>query len=78
MLPAMRPNPVIRPATLADRPTIIAVLAAAFIDDPALAWIFPDAARRPARLTRFFDLITRADGRLPLAAHRWQPADQAP
>ena len=28
MLPAMRPNPVIRPATLADRPAIIAVLAA--------------------------------------------------
>ncbi len=67
MLAAMRPVPVIRPATLADRPAIIAVLAAAFIDDPALAWIFPDAARRPARLTRFFDLITRADGRLPLA-----------
>ena len=48
MLAAMRPNPVIRPATLADHPAIIAVLAAAFIDDPALAWIFPDAARRPA------------------------------
>ena len=31
---------------------IIAVLAAAFIDDPALAWIFPDAARRPARPRR--------------------------
>ncbi|WP_193743267.1 GNAT family N-acetyltransferase [Sandarakinorhabdus sp. AAP62] len=63
----MRPTAAIRPATLADRPAIIAVLAAAFIDDPALAWIFPDAARRPAQLTRFFGLITRADARLPLA-----------
>lgn len=63
----MRPPPLIRPATPADRPAIIAVLAAAFADDPALAWIFPDAARRPARLTRFFGLITAADARLPLA-----------
>jgi ribosomal protein S18 acetylase RimI-like enzyme len=67
MLPAMRLTPVIRPATLADRPAIIAVLAAAFIDDPALAWIFPNATRRPAQLARFFGLITRADARLPLA-----------
>ena len=63
----MRPAPLIRPATAADRPAIIAVLAAAFIDDPALAWIFPAAARRPAQLTRFFGLITHADARLPLA-----------
>lgn len=63
----MGPPPPIRPATAADRPAIIAALAAAFADDPALAWIFPDAARRPARLTRFFDLITRADARLALA-----------
>ena len=67
MLAAMRPVPVIRPATLADRPAIIAVLAAAFIDDPALAWIFPDTARRASQLERFFGLITRADARLPLA-----------
>jgi len=63
----MRAAPVIRSATIADRPAIIAVLAAAFADDPALAWIFPDAARRPARLARFFGLITNADARLPLA-----------
>lgn len=63
----MRSNPVIRAATAADRPAIVAVLAAAFADDPALAWIFPDVARRPARLVRFFHLITRADARLPLA-----------
>lgn len=63
----MRPSPVIRAASTADRPAIITVLATAFADDPALAWIFPDAARRPARLARFFDLITNADARLPLA-----------
>ena len=63
----MRPSPVIRAASTADRQTIIAVLAAAFADDPALAWIFPDAGHRPARLARFFDLITHADGRMPLA-----------
>jgi ribosomal protein S18 acetylase RimI-like enzyme len=63
----MRTPPLIRPATIADRPAIIAVLADAFIDDPALAWIFPDATRRTDRLTRFFGLITNADARLPLA-----------
>ena len=52
MLAGMRPQPVICPATTADRPAIIAVLAAAFADDPALAWIFPDAVRRPARASR--------------------------
>ncbi len=46
---------------------MIAVLAAAFADDPALAWIFPDAAHRAGRLERFFGLITNADARLPLA-----------
>jgi ribosomal protein S18 acetylase RimI-like enzyme len=44
-----------------------AVLADAFGDDPALAWIFPDAARRPAQLRRFFDLILHAAPRLELA-----------
>lgn len=79
---------MIRAAAPADRPAIVAVLAAAFADDPALAWIFPDSARRPARLLRFFDLITRADARLPLAqvalaadgciigAALWRPPEQ--
>ena len=64
---AMRTPPLIRPATIADRPAVIAVLAAAFIDDPALSWLYPDAASRPARLARFFGLITNADARLDLA-----------
>ncbi len=59
--------PLIRAATAADRDAIIAVLAAAFADDPAMVWLFPDAATRPARLRRFFALIARADARLPLA-----------
>lgn len=46
---------------------MIAVLAAAFIDDPELAWTFPDAAARPARLLRFFKLIIDAGVPLPLA-----------
>jgi ribosomal protein S18 acetylase RimI-like enzyme len=57
----------VRAATLADRPALIAALASAFIDDPAMAWIYPDRARRPAQLLRFFDLITGADARLDLA-----------
>jgi ribosomal protein S18 acetylase RimI-like enzyme len=59
---AMRAQPVIRPATAADRPAMVSVLAAAFADDPALAWIFP--ANRAARLVRFFDFIARSDGQL--------------
>lgn len=64
---AIRPPPVLRAATAADRPAMVAVLAAAFADDPALAWIFPDAGRRADRLRRFFTLITGADARLDLA-----------
>ncbi|MCU0890260.1 MAG: GNAT family N-acetyltransferase [Sandarakinorhabdus sp.] len=63
----MRPPPLIRAATPADRPAIIAVLADAFHDDPALCWIYRDERRREAQLRRFFSLITRADARLPLA-----------
>ncbi len=44
-----------------------AVLADAFGTDPALAWIFPAAATRPARLRRFFDLILHAAPRLERA-----------
>lgn len=60
---SLRPPATIRPATLADRPAIIAALAAAFQDDPALSWLFADAATRPERLRRFFKLITAADAR---------------
>lgn len=63
----MRHPPLIRAATTADRAAIAAVLADAFADDPALAWLLPDPLTRPARLLRFFHFIIRADARLPLA-----------
>ena len=53
-----RPPIATRPASAADRPTAAAILAKAFIDDPALSYLFTDAADRPRRLARFFALIT--------------------
>lgn len=52
---------VTRPATAADQPTAATLLARAFIDDPALCFLFTDAADRPRRLARFFALITSID-----------------
>ena len=56
-----RPPIAIRPATAADRPLAATILARAFIDDPALCFLFRDAADRPRRLARFFALITSID-----------------
>jgi hypothetical protein len=47
------------PARRADAPAMAATLAAAFVDDPALAWIMPDAAGRPASLDHFFRQMVR-------------------
>ncbi len=44
-----------------DRALVAAIMADAFADDPALSFIFPDAATRPARLRRFFALIQRTE-----------------
>ena len=78
-------RPVVRPATAADRDVTARVLARAFIDDPAMAWLFPDAATRAARLDRFFTTIARADATtdawtlaldddgVPAAAALWRP-----
>jgi ribosomal protein S18 acetylase RimI-like enzyme len=52
---------VTRPATAADRPIAATLLARAFIDDPALSFLFTDPADRPRRLARFFALITSID-----------------
>lgn len=61
------------------------VLARAFIDDPAMAYLFPDAAGRADRLARFFTTITRVDASTdhwtlaldaagtPVAATLWRP-----
>jgi GNAT superfamily N-acetyltransferase len=43
----------VRPATPADAATIGDLFAAAFHDDPWLAWTFPDATARPRQLARF-------------------------
>jgi GNAT superfamily N-acetyltransferase len=45
-----------RPATLEDLPTVVAVAAAAFQDDPVMSWVFQDAAVRPARLRALFSM----------------------
>lgn len=56
-----RPAIATRPATAADSPALAALLARAFADDPALAYVFPDRATRPRRLLAFFRLILRAE-----------------
>lgn len=75
----------VRAATAADRLIVAEILARAFADDPAMSWIFPDAALRHRRLRRFFALITvidadpadwdlslDADG-TPVAVAMWRP-----
>lgn len=57
----MRPPITVRPATAADIPACVAILAAAFQDDPALSWLYRDAGRRPEQLARFFRLICTTD-----------------
>ncbi len=84
----MRPPITVRPATEADRPATAEVLARAFIADPAIGHIFPKADGKPARLSRFFGLMTRIDpdpglwslaldgGGAPVAAALWRrPGD---
>lgn len=52
-----------RPATAADRGRVARLLAAAFADDPAMTYIFPDPAVRRTRLPRLFALLFDSDGR---------------
>lgn len=80
----MASHPV-RAASEGDRAPTAALLARAFIDDPALAYLFPDTAGRPQRLQRFFRLIASVDpspslwtlsmgpGGTPQAAALWRP-----
>lgn len=58
----MQKPPVdVRAAVDADRGAVAGVLARAFIDDPAMAYLFRKGDDRPRRLSRFFGLITSID-----------------
>ncbi|MET0270739.1 MAG: GNAT family N-acetyltransferase [Sphingomonas sp.] len=57
------PIATIRPATPDDREAVAVMLARAFHDDPAFAWIFPDPGDRAARLPRLFRLLYDSAGR---------------
>ncbi len=60
----------IRVAGGADRTRVAAMLARAFMDDPAMAWIYPDAPERARRLPKLFALLfdDDADGMRLLTA----------
>jgi ribosomal protein S18 acetylase RimI-like enzyme len=84
MHPMQRPPIPVRPAAAADRLTTAAILARAFVDDPAMAYLFQGDAGRPERLRHFFKLMTRVDDNpalwtlaldagTPVAAAMWRP-----
>jgi GNAT superfamily N-acetyltransferase len=50
-------------ATSADRDRVSRLLAAAFFDDAAITYIFPDPEIRRARLPRFFAILFDSDGK---------------
>lgn len=62
----MTPNHFVREAARTDLPRLAPMLAAAFQDDPVMAYIFPDAAVRRARLPGFMSVIFKSD--LPAGA----------
>lgn len=45
-----------------DRGAVVAMLAAAFQDDPIMAYIFPDPGDRRVRLPKFFAVVFDSDG----------------
>ncbi|EHB55250.1 GCN5-related N-acetyltransferase [Mycolicibacterium rhodesiae JS60] len=49
----------VRPTRKADIPALARVMARAFHDDPVMAWVQPDAARRKAALPGLFSALTR-------------------
>jgi GNAT superfamily N-acetyltransferase len=53
----------VRLATSADRGSVARILAAAFFDDPAMTYIFPDTGARAARLERVFAILFDSDGK---------------
>jgi GNAT superfamily N-acetyltransferase len=52
-----------RLATAGDRAQISRLLAAAFFEDAAITYIFPDPETRRARLPRFFSILFDSDGK---------------
>ncbi|MFM5918406.1 MAG: GNAT family N-acetyltransferase, partial [Novosphingobium sp.] len=54
---APRERPEILEADPARRTALVATLARAFADDPAMCWIFPDRAERIKRLPRLFTVL---------------------
>jgi GNAT superfamily N-acetyltransferase len=44
-----------RPATDADAPAMVEMLARAFYDDPVFRWLFPDDAKRLVQSKRYFE-----------------------
>lgn len=74
---ATRPSPTagpeLRVATAKDVPRLKTVMAEAFFEDPIIAWLMPDATKRPTRLRRFFAIELR---HLALARGRvWATSD---
>jgi ribosomal protein S18 acetylase RimI-like enzyme len=53
----------VRAAAHADASLVAGTLSRAFIDDPVLAYLFPDAPSRPRKLTQFFTLIVGTEAR---------------
>ncbi|WP_294272418.1 GNAT family N-acetyltransferase [uncultured Sphingomonas sp.] len=51
----------IREARAGDRAAVAKMLGRAFADDPAMSYIFPDAAQRAKRLPRLFALLFDSD-----------------
>jgi GNAT superfamily N-acetyltransferase len=83
-----RPPIATRPAAADERGLAAGILARAFIDDPAMAYLFRMAEERPERLRRLFGVITSLDphpalwtlagdaGAEPVAAALWRaPGD---
>lgn len=57
----------VRRLSEADRPAAVATLAAAFADDPAIRYIWPDIAERTRRLPGFMEMIWDGDMADPTA-----------